>query len=106
MTSNTAERSIRPIALNRKNALLAGSDTGAEQWATIASLIETVKLNDVGSLAYLTGALSRIADATSVTHPHSSRRGDGSVKWPNVRQTIQPGGSVWPRSCCSTTHRG
>jgi transposase len=39
--SNTVERSIRPIALNRKNALFAGSDGGAEHWATIASLIET-----------------------------------------------------------------
>ncbi|MER9204195.1 hypothetical protein NKH74_34965, partial [Mesorhizobium sp. M0933] len=28
-------------ALNRKNALFAGSDGGAEHWATIASLIET-----------------------------------------------------------------
>ncbi|NTI46221.1 hypothetical protein G6M06_32950 [Agrobacterium rhizogenes] len=29
------------IALNRKNALFAGHDAGAENWATIASLIET-----------------------------------------------------------------
>ena len=28
--NNTVERSIRPIALNRKNALFAGSDGGAE----------------------------------------------------------------------------
>ncbi len=39
--SNTVERSIRPIALNRKNALFAGSDGGAEHWAVVASLIET-----------------------------------------------------------------
>lgn len=37
--SNVVERSIRPIALNRKNALFAGSDGGGEHWATIASLI-------------------------------------------------------------------
>src|SRR5690606_14146787 len=30
--SNTVERSIRPITLNRKNALFAGSDGGAEHW--------------------------------------------------------------------------
>ncbi|NKK96214.1 hypothetical protein GFL95_34435, partial [Rhizobium leguminosarum bv. viciae] len=30
-----------PVALNRKNALFAGHDVGAENWATIASLIET-----------------------------------------------------------------
>jgi hypothetical protein len=42
LDNNTVERSIRPIALNRKNALFAGFDRGAEHWATIASLIEPV----------------------------------------------------------------
>lgn len=45
--SNTVERSIRPLALTRKNALFAGSDGGAEHWAVIASLVETCKLNRV-----------------------------------------------------------
>jgi hypothetical protein len=45
--ANVVERSIRPIALNRKNALFAGSDGGGEHWAIIASLIETCKLNAV-----------------------------------------------------------
>ena len=65
--NNTVERSIRPIALNRKNALFAGSDGGAEHWATIASLIETCKLNDVDPLAYLTDVLTRIVNG----HPNS-----------------------------------
>ena len=39
--SNTVERSIRGIALQRKNALFAGHDQGAEWWAMIASLLET-----------------------------------------------------------------
>jgi transposase len=38
--SNVVERSIRPIALNPKNALFAGSDGGAAHWAVLASLIE------------------------------------------------------------------
>ena len=42
--SNIVERSIRPIALTRKNALFAGSDVGAETWTVIASLIESYKL--------------------------------------------------------------
>lgn len=42
--SNVVERAIRPIALNRKNALFAGSDGGGEHWAVITSLIETCKL--------------------------------------------------------------
>ena len=57
----------RSIALNRKNALFAGSDGGAEHWAIIASLIETCKLNDVDPLAYLTDVLTRIVNG----HPNS-----------------------------------
>ncbi|SHG79862.1 IS66 family transposase [Bradyrhizobium erythrophlei] len=67
LDNNTVERSIRPIALNRKNALFAGSDGGAQHWATIASLIETCKLNDVDPLAYLTDVLTRIVNG----HPNS-----------------------------------
>jgi hypothetical protein len=52
--SNTVERSIRPLALTRKNALFAGHDLGAEAWAMTASLIETCKLNRVEPLAWMT----------------------------------------------------
>lgn len=38
--SNVVGRAIRPIALNRKNALFAGSDGGGEHWAVIASLVQ------------------------------------------------------------------
>ena len=67
LDNNAVERSIRPIALNRKNALFAGSDGGAEHWATIASLIETCKLNDVDPMTYLTDVLTRIVEG----HPNS-----------------------------------
>jgi transposase len=58
--SNTVERSIRPIALNRKNALFAGSDSGGEAWAIIASLIETCKLNGIDPQTYLADVLAKI----------------------------------------------
>ncbi len=45
--SNVVERLIRPIALNRKNALFAWSDGGGEQRAIVASLIEMWKLDGV-----------------------------------------------------------
>lgn len=61
LDSNTVERSIRPIALNRKNALFAGSDDGGEHWAVIASLIETAKLNGIDPQAWLTDTLSKLA---------------------------------------------
>jgi transposase len=60
--SNVVERSIRPIALNRKNALFAGSDGGGEHWAIIASLIETCKLNTVDPQTYLADVTTRIVN--------------------------------------------
>ena len=60
--SNVVERAIRPIALNRKNALFAGSDGGAENWAIVASLIETCKLNAVNPQAYLADILTKIVN--------------------------------------------
>ncbi len=60
--SNIVERAIRPIALNRKNALFAGSDGGGENWAIVASLIETCKLNGVDPMAYMADVLAKIVD--------------------------------------------
>ena len=45
MDTNIVENAIRPLALNRKNALFAGHDEGAAAWGRIASLIETAKMN-------------------------------------------------------------
>lgn len=60
--SNVVECAIRPIALNRKNALFAGSDGGGEHWAVIASLIETCKLIGVEPHAYLADVITRIVN--------------------------------------------
>jgi transposase len=38
LDNNPVERTIRPIALGRKNHLFAGSDGGADRWAMVASL--------------------------------------------------------------------
>ena len=60
MDSNVVERAIRPVALNRKNALFAGSDGGARHWAIAMTLIQTAKLNGVEPMAWLTDVLERI----------------------------------------------
>jgi len=60
MDSNAVERTIRPIALQRKNALFAGHDAGAQNWAMIASLIETCKLNKIEPHSYITGVITAI----------------------------------------------
>ena len=73
--SNIVERAIRPIALNRKNALFAGSDGGGEHWAILASLIETCKLIGVEPYAYLADVITRIVDG------HSQSRLDELLPW-------------------------
>jgi transposase len=60
LDTNTVERAMRPVALGRKNALFAGADSGGRHWAIVATLIQTVKLNDVDPLAWLTDVLERI----------------------------------------------
>jgi transposase len=60
--SNTVERCIRPVALNRKNALFAGSDEGAENWACLASLIESAKLSGVNPHAWLTDTITKLVN--------------------------------------------
>ena len=60
--NNAAERSVRGIAIGRKNYLFLGSDLGGERAATMYSLIGSAKLNDVNPEAYLRHVLSVIAD--------------------------------------------
>jgi hypothetical protein len=60
--SNTVERTMRPVALTRKNSLFAGSDQGAENWAILASLIETCKLHSVNPQAYLTDVMIKLVN--------------------------------------------
>tara|TARA_R110002072_G_scaffold294270_3_gene464281 strand:- start:8543 stop:9106 length:564 start_codon:yes stop_codon:yes gene_type:complete len=73
--SNTVERTIRPIALNRKNALFAGHDVGAENWAVIASLIATCKMNSVEPQAWLTATL------TAIVRGHMQSQIDDLLPW-------------------------
>jgi transposase len=68
LDTNTVERAIRPVALGRKNALFAGSDSGGRHWAIIATLIQTAKLNDVEPLAWLTDVLERIVSGRTKQH--------------------------------------
>jgi predicted amidohydrolase YtcJ len=66
--SNKVENLVRPIALNRKNALFAGHDEGGRAWGRIASLIETCKINGVEPFAYLKSTLEAIAAGHPKNH--------------------------------------
>jgi len=73
--SNGVENLIRPIALNRKNALFAGHDEGGKAWGRIASLIETCKINGVEPFAYIKATLEAIAAG------HSDKQIDDLLPW-------------------------
>lgn len=80
LDNNTVERTIRPIALNRKNALFAGHDTGAQNWAMIASLIETCKLNAVNPHTWLAATLGAIVKG------HKQADIDSLLPWSHQRK--------------------
>jgi hypothetical protein len=62
MDTNCVERAIRPIVLNRKNSLFAGHDDGAENWACLASLIESAKLHAINPQVYLADILAKLVN--------------------------------------------
>lgn len=62
MDSNTIERAIRPICLTRKNSLFAGNNAAAENWAAVASIIETCKLLEINPQTYLTDVMTKLAN--------------------------------------------
>ena len=61
--------------MNRKNALFAGHDAGAENWAVIASLIETCKMNAIDPQAWLASTL------TEIVNGHKERQIDDLLPW-------------------------
>ena len=63
--NNAAERSMRSIALGRKNWMFAGSDDGGSTAAIFYTIIETAKLNNVNPELYLKKILEVIQDYNS-----------------------------------------
>ena len=74
LDNNAAERSMRPIALGRKNYLFMGSEGGGKSAAIAYTLIETAKLNGVDPQVWLSDVLGRIAD-------HKITRIDELLPW-------------------------
>ena len=74
LDNNTAERSMRCVALGRKNYLFVGSEGGGKAAAIAYTLIETAKLNGVDPQAWLTHVLANIAD-------HKITRIDELLPW-------------------------
>lgn len=72
--NNAAERSLRAVALGRKNWLFAGSDDGGDRAAAIYSLLGTAQLNGLNVEAYLRHVLERLPD-------HPVNRVDELLPW-------------------------
>ena len=74
MPANAAERSLRTVALGRKNWLFAGSDDGGERAAGIYSLLGTAQLNGLKIEAYLRHLFERLPE-------HPINRVDELLPW-------------------------
>jgi hypothetical protein len=52
---------IGPQTTTRKNSLFAGSEGGGRTWATLGTLLQTARMNNVDPLDWLSQTLARIA---------------------------------------------
>jgi len=81
--NNAAERAMRPLVLGRRNWTFAGSDRGAENAATIMTIVETAKLSNINPQAYIADLLIRLPD-------HKINRLDELLPW-NWKPALQKG---------------
>jgi hypothetical protein len=63
--NNRAENAIRPFVIGRKAWLFSGSPRGAQASATLYTLVETAKANDLEPWAYLNYLFERLPAAKS-----------------------------------------
>lgn len=62
----SAENSIRPFTIGRKNWLFANSQAGAQASANLYSLMETAKANDLNPYAFLKYLFTELPNAEDV----------------------------------------
>ena len=74
MSNNAAERTLRCVAVGRRNWTFAGSDEGGHRAAAMYTLIETAKLNDIDPQAWLADVLARV-------HDHAAKRINELLPW-------------------------
>ena len=84
LDTNPVENQIRPIALTRRNALFPGHEVGAENWATLASLIATCKTSDVKATDYIARTMRAILDG------HPGRRIEELMPRISIRGQTSP----------------
>lgn len=85
ISNNGSERSIKPMVLSRRNWPFAGSEEGGKTAATIMSIIETCKRQEINPVEYMKDVLTRFPSAkTSQIDDFLPDR------WLALRQNSQP----------------
>ena len=74
LSNNEAERTIRHAVMGRKNYYGSGNQTGAETAATLFTIIESAKKNDLDPRTYLLSALTDIASGREALTPFALAR--------------------------------
>lgn len=80
LTNNTAERSLRGVALGRKSWLFVGSKRGGQRAAFMYSLSGSAKLNGIDPQAWLANVIARISDLPVSRLPDRGLRRGLTVK--------------------------
>lgn len=83
--NNGAERSLRGVAVGRKNWLFYGSDAGGRTAAILSSLIASAKRHRVDPFAYLRDVFARISD-----HPKSRIEELLPDRWEPSQKSVLP----------------
>ncbi|GAC1651857.1 MAG: IS66 family transposase [Acidobacteriaceae bacterium] len=81
--NNRAERSIKPFVTGRKNWLFANTPTGADASATVYSIVETAKENNLDPLKYLTFLFEQLP----LVGASKDKRLDALMPWADEAQT-------------------
>jgi len=74
LSNNAAERGLRGVAVGRRNWTFAGSDEGGRRAASVYTLVETCKMNQVDPHAWLAFVLAKLLD-------HPAKRIDELLPW-------------------------
>jgi hypothetical protein len=71
LTDNTAEQTMRPVAIGRKNFLRVGSERGSEAAKTFSDLIQPCKTRAINFQDYLICLLTNLpmASMDSINQP-------------------------------------
>ena len=78
--NNFAERSIKPVALGRRNWMVAASEEGGHRAAVCYTLVNSCKLQGVNPFTYLKDVLDRVG-----SHPMSRIRELTPLGWKTAR---------------------